>query len=209
MIVNHSAFDALHADAAAPSSWVVRWSHLVTPGGVVLDVACGHGRHARWFHQQNHPVVLVDRAQAAIESIAIPAPACEAVVADIENGPWPFAGRQFDAVVIANYLWRPLMPTLLASLAPGGVLIYETFAQGNETVGKPSRLDFLLRPGELLETCRTLRIVAFEEGFLEGPNGEKPRFVQRIAAVRKAMDATHSGGVLPATASSPPRYPLC
>lgn len=191
-----------------PSSWVVRWSHLVKPGGVVLDVACGHGRHARWFHQQNHPVVLVDRSQAAIESIAIPAHACEAVVADIENGLWPFAGRQFDAVVVANYLWRPLMPTLLHSLARGGVLIYETFAQGNETVGKPSRPDFLLRPGELLETCRSLRIVAFEEGFLEGPNGEKPRFVQRIAAVREAATAAHPGGVVPLAASGLARYPL-
>lgn len=191
-----------------PSPWVVRWSHLVKPGGVVLDVACGQGRHARWFHQQNHPVVLVDRSQAAIESIAIPAHACEAVVADIENGPWPFAGRQFDAVVVANYLWRPLMLTLLDSLAPGGVLIYETFTQGNETVGKPSRPDFLLRPGELLERCRTLRIVAFEEGFLEERGGKKPRFVQRIAAVREAATAAHSGGVVALAASGPARYPL-
>jgi len=175
---------------------------------VVLDVACGHGRHARWFHEQNHPVVLVDRAQAAIESIAIPASACEAVVADIENGPWPFAGRQFDAVVVVNYLWRPLMPTLLASLAPGAVLIYETFAQGNETVGKPSRLDFLLRPGELLDTCRPLRIVAFEDGFLDAPEGKAPRFVQRIAAVREAANKTDSGTELPAAASGPPRYRL-
>ena len=187
---------------------MVRWSHLVQPGGVVLDVACGHGRHARWFHQRNHPVVLVDRSQAAVESIAIPAHACEAVVADIENGPWPFADRQFDAVVVANYLWRPLMPTLLDSLAPGGVLIYETFAQGNETVGKPSSPDFLLRPGELLDTCRTLRIVAFEDGFLEGPAGKKPRFVQRITAVREGEILARSGGVVPLSASGPPRYPL-
>ena len=208
MIVNKPAFDGLHADASAPSAWVRRWSHLVTPGGVVLDVACGHGRHARWFHERNHPLVLVDRAQAAIESIAIPAPACEAVVADIENSPWPFAGRQFDAVVVTNYLWRPLMPTLLDSLAPGGVLIYETFTQGNETVGKPSRPDFLLRPGELLDTCRTLRIVAFEDGFQEAAPGQAARFVQRIAAVREAANAVRSGDVLPATAASPPRYPL-
>lgn len=208
MIVNIPAFDGLHANAAAPSAWVRRWSHLVKPGGVVLDVACGHGRHARWFHERNHPLALVDRSQAAIESIAIPAPACEAVVADIENGPWPFAGRQFDAVVVVNYLWRPLMPTLLDSLAPGGALIYETFTQGNETVGKPSRPDFLLRPGELLAICRDLRIVAFEDGFLEEPGGKAPRFIQRIAAVREAANAAHSGGALPAAASGPPRYRL-
>lgn len=169
-----------------PSEWVKRWSHLARQGGRVLDVACGHGRHAHYFYQENHPVTVVDRAQAAIESIAIPAPACEKVVADIENGPWPFAGRQFDAVVVTNYLWRPLMSTLLASLASGGVLIYETFAQGNETVGKPSRPNFLLHPGELLETCKDLRVVAFEDGFMAGAGGQTPRFVQRIAAVREA-----------------------
>ncbi|MEO7159598.1 MAG: class I SAM-dependent methyltransferase [Polaromonas sp.] len=191
-----------------PSAWVRRWSHLVAERGVVLDVACGHGRHARWFHERNHPLALVDRSQPAIDAIAIPAPACEAVVADIENGPWPFAGRQFDAVVVTNYLWRPLMPTLLGSLAPGGVLIYETFTQGNETLGKPSRPDFLLRPGELLDICRTLRIVAFEDGFEEGPQGQAPRFVQRIAAVREAATSAGLSGAMPPTASCPPRYPL-
>lgn len=170
-----------------PSTWVQRWSHLVPKRGTVLDVACGHGRHARWFYERNHPLALVDRSQEAIDFIANSLPgltdrAVETVVADIEEGPWPFAGRQFDAVVVTNYLWRPLLPTLLASLAPGGVLIYETFTQGNETVGKPSRPDFLLRPGELLEVCKGLRVVAFEEGFHENP----PRFIQRIAAVREA-----------------------
>ena len=186
-----------------PSAWVRRWSHLVTPGGAVLDVACGQGRHARWFHERNHPLALVDRAQTAIESIAIPARTCEAVVADIENGPWPFAGREFAAVVVVNYLWRPLMPTLLASLAPGGVLIYETFAQGNESVGKPSRSDFLLRAGELLEVCQGLRIVAFEDGFEEERPGRSPRFVQRIAAVRAVETAAPDP-----QASRPCRYPL-
>ncbi len=183
----------LHGSEPA-SSWVQRWSQLVKPGGVVLDVACGRGRHAIWFYERNHPVVLVDRSQDAIESIAkvIPASACEAVVADIENGPWPFAGRQFDAMVVTNYLWRPLLPTLRASLAPGGVLIYETFTQGNETVGKPSRPDFLLRTGELLVICEGLRVVAFEDGFHAGPQGQSPRFVQRIAAVREnASGADH------------------
>jgi SAM-dependent methyltransferase len=195
--------DSFHG-TEPPSRWVQRWSHLVAPGGAVLDVACGYGRHARWFHEKNHSVVLVDQSQEAIDSIAIPAPACEAVVADIENGPWPFAGRQFDAVVVTNYLWRPLLPTLLDSLAPGGVLIYETFTQGNETVGKPSRPDFLLRPGELLEVCRSLRVVAFEDGFQEEPQGQAPRFVQRIAAAREAAPPA---GLSPA-ASCPTRYPL-
>ena len=185
-----------------PSAWVQRWSHLVAPGGVVLDVACGYGRHARWFYEQNHPVALVDRAQAAINSIAsiIPAHACEAVVADIENGPWPFVGRQFAAVVVTNYLWRPLFPTLLGSLQPGGVLIYETFTQGNGTVGKPSRPDFLLRTGELLDVCKALRVVAFEDGFQQAADGSAPRFVQRIAAVR-AADAGE-------TVDKPARYTL-
>ena len=182
-----------------PSVWVQRWSHLAAPGGGVLDVACGYGRHARWFYELNHPVALVDLAQAAINSIAsvIPAHTCEAVVADIENGPWPFAGRQFAAVVVTNYLWRPLFPTLLGSLQPGGVLIYETFTQGNETVGKPSRPDFLLRPGELLEVCKALRVVAFEDGFQQAADGSAPRFIQRIAAVR----ATDAG-------AAPARYTL-
>lgn len=192
----------------APSPWVQRWSHLVPDRGVVLDVACGNGRHARWFYERNHPVVLVDRSQAAIESIAIPAQACEAVVADIENGPWPFAGRQFDAVVVTNYLWHPLLPTLLDSLAPGGVLIYETFTQGNETVGKPSRPDFLLCPGELLEVCRGLRVVAFEDGFQEHPQGLLPRFIQRIAAVREIRNRAGRPVSLGQADAHPPRYRL-
>ena len=191
--------DHLQHGSESPSVWIKRWSHLVAPGGGVLVVACGYGRHARWFYERNHPLALVDRAQAAINSIAsvIPATACEAVVADIENGPWPFAGRQFAAVVVTNYLWRPLFPTLLGSLQPGGVLIYETFTQGNETVGKPSRADFLLRPGELLEVCQALRVVAFEEGFQQAADGSAPRFIQRIAAVR----ATSAG-------AAPARYTL-
>ncbi|MES2943595.1 MAG: class I SAM-dependent methyltransferase [Pseudomonadota bacterium] len=172
----------------APSAWVKRWSHLVKPGGLILDVACGQGRHASWFYSLNHAVALVDRSQQAIDSIVIPADFCEKVVADIENGPWPFAGRQFDAVIVTNYLWRPLMPTLLTSLAPGGVLIYETFTQGNETVGKPSRADFLLRTGELLHICQGLRVVAFEDGFQEEAGAASARYIQRIAAVRESAE---------------------
>lgn len=161
----------------APSPWIVRWQHLLAAQCSVLDVACGTGRHMRWFAQRNHAVVGVDRADAAIESAARFG---QAVCADIESGPWPFEGQQFGCVLVANYLWRPLLPVLLGSLAPGGVLLYETFAQGNERVGKPSRPDFLLRPGELLQRCAGLQVVAFEQGFLSEPD----RFVQRIAAVR-------------------------
>ena len=167
----------------APSPWIVRWSHLVPPGGTVLDLACGHGRHLRWFAQRGHPVVGVDRdgdALAALGGVG------ETVLADTENGPWPLAGRQFAAVVVTNYLWRPLFPRILESVAPGGVLLHETFAQGNETVGRPARPDFLLAPGELLRAYASLRVVAFEDGFLEEP----PRFVQRIACVRGAPGPT-------------------
>ncbi len=162
----------------APSSWVQRWTHLIPPHATALDLACGAGRHMRWLKAQGLQVTGVDRSP---EAIAACAGLGELICADIENGPWPLPSRQFGAVVVTNYLWRPLLPAVLASLAPGGVLIYETFAQGHETVGRPSRADFLLRPGELLQAFGTLRTVAYEDGYLENP----ARFVQRIAAVRE------------------------
>lgn len=164
--------------AQAPSDWVRRWSHLVPAGGSVLDVACGHGRHLRWFSQRGHPVTGVDRLA---EAIAAATGWGRAIEADLENGPWPLDGERFDAVVVTNYLWRPLLARMVASVAPGGVLIYETFAAGNETVGKPSRPDFLLREGELLQAVAGLRVVAFEDGFSTHPD----RFVQRVVAVQK------------------------
>ncbi|HSW18512.1 MAG TPA: class I SAM-dependent methyltransferase [Ramlibacter sp.] len=161
------------------SSWIKRWSHLVPVGAPVLDVACGAGRHMRWFAARGHPVTGVDRSAEAISAVA---GIGEAVQADIENGPWPFVGQSFGAVVVTNYLWRALLPSIVASVQPGGALLYETFAAGNETVGKPSRPDFLLQPGELLAACSGLRVVAYEDGFLDAPE----RFVQRIVAVRPA-----------------------
>lgn len=163
------------------SDWVQRWSHLVPAGGTLLDVACGHGRHMRWFAARGHPVTGVDRSPEAIEAVR---GLGEAVLADIENGPWPFAGREFAGVVVTNYLWRPLLPAIVQSVAAGGVLVYETFTVGNETVGKPSNPDFLLQPGELLGACRDLRVIAYEDGYLDRP----ARFVQRIAAVRPLRD---------------------
>jgi len=172
--------DTLHG-THAPSAWLQKWAHLITPQGSVLDVACGAGRHMQFLAQRGHGVTGVDRAPEAIEAAQ---PWGHAVLADIENGPWPFEDLTFDAVIVTHYLWRDLMPTLVASLAPGGVLVCETFAAGNETVGKPSRPDFLLKAGELLQVCADLRVVAYEDGFLQAPE----RFVQRIVAVRESTD---------------------
>ena len=150
-----------------------------------------------WFAAQGFQVTGVDRSADAAQTARAYG---EFVLADIENDAWPLmrAGlpRQFDGVVVTNYLWRALFPTILQSLAPGGVLLYETFATGNETVGKPSRPDFLLQPGELLQVCQKLEVVAYENGFLTTPE----RFVQRIVAVAPAP------GKVPDGAS--PRHPL-
>jgi SAM-dependent methyltransferase len=160
-----------------PSPWVARWAPLIAAGGSVLDVACGSGRHLRWLAAQGFRVTGVDRDAAALAPLG---GLGRVVTADIENGPWPFVGEVFDAVVVTHYLWRPLMPTLIASLADGGLLVYETFAVGNEAFGKPSNPAFLLRPAELLEHARGLHVVAYEDGLLADP----PRRVQRLVARR-------------------------
>lgn len=163
----------------AASPWLLRWSHLIAPKGRVLDVAAGSGRHARWLADRGFAVTAIDRDAAAMQALA---DCAETIVADIESGPWPLAGRSFDAVLVTNYLWRPLLPAIVAATGPGGVLLYETFAAGNESVGRPARPDFLLERAELLRVAAGLRIVAFEDGFLADPD----RFVQRIVAVREA-----------------------
>lgn len=180
-----------HHLVSEPSAWVKRWTHLLPVGASVLDIACGHGRHMKWLTGQGCHCVGIDRSTQAIESASRYGTALQA---DIENGPWPFSCKgepqTFDAVIVTNYLWRPLFPTLLASLAPGGLLLYETFAYGNETVGKPSRPDFLLKPAELLQWCQNFQVIAFEDGFLACP----ARFVQRIAAI-KPIATTESGQI--------------
>ncbi|MBW0447500.1 class I SAM-dependent methyltransferase [bacterium M00.F.Ca.ET.228.01.1.1] len=184
-----------------PSPWVRHWAHLVAAGGAVLDVASGAGRHARFFASLGHPVTAIDRDAAALNTLA-DEPLVTPVVADLENAPWPLpAEAKFAAVVVTNYLHRPLSARLIESLAPGGVLVYETFAQGNERVGKPSNPAFLLAPGELLELVRgRLRVVAFQDGFLAQP---RPAYVQRICAI---LEADRSGN--PAQAAPPPCYEL-
>jgi len=164
----------------SPSPWVRRWAGLIRSGGCVLDVACGYGRHLRYLSSLGLAVVGVDRDETALAASRQTA-GVEIHVADIESGPWPFAPGRFDGVVVTNYLHRPIFPSLIEALAPGGVLIYETFAAGNERYGRPINPDFLLRPGELLERARPLEVLAFEQGLIESP---KRAVVQRICAVR-------------------------
>ncbi|MDE2372495.1 MAG: class I SAM-dependent methyltransferase [Burkholderiales bacterium] len=164
----------------SPSPWVQRWAHLIAPGASVLDLACGRGRNALWLAARGHAVTGVDRDAAALESLRGRA---EVIVADIEGGPWPLAQRRFGAVVVTHYLWRPLWPRILDTIEPGGLLIYETFASGQQALGRPSRSDFLLRHGELLEVCAGLRIVAYEDGLEQRDAAAAPCCIQRIAAV--------------------------
>ena len=170
----------VHSHPDTPSKWVERWAPLIAPGGRVLDVASGSGRHARALAARGFEVDAIDRDAQALSALA-GVPRVTARCADIENGPWPCARAAYAGVVVTNYLHRPLFPDLLAALAPGGVLIYETFAAGNERFGRPSNPAFLLKPGELLEVIRgRLRVVAYEDLEVEDP---KPAMVQRICAI--------------------------
>ncbi len=173
---DHDAMDRL-------SAWIARFASLIPSGGTVLDLAAGGGRHARYFLKRGHPVVAIDRKTGALEDLAA-RPYAEVIEADLEDGsPWPLGPRRFEAVVVANYLHRPVLPAIVGAVAPGGVLLYETFAQGNEKFGKPSNPDFLLKPGELLDAVTgTLRVLAFEDLIVDEP---KPAVVQRICARRE------------------------
>jgi SAM-dependent methyltransferase len=165
----------------APEPWVARFAALVPADGAVLDLACGGGRHGRLFAARGHPVTLLDRDTGGVADLA-GRPGIEIVTADLEDGsPFPLAGRRFAAIVGTNYLYRPLFPVLIDALAPGAVLIWQTFARGNERFGKPSNPDFLLKPGELLEAVRgRLTVVAYEHGEVAVP---RPAVIQRICAV--------------------------
>jgi SAM-dependent methyltransferase len=176
-------------DLDAPSPWVTRWARLI-PQGAVLDLASGRGRHARHLASLGHEVLALDRDREALAALA-GVPGVQTLCADLEAGSWPLAGRSFAGIVVCNYLHRPLLPRLADSLEPGGVLIYETFAVGNERYGRPSNPAFLLRPGELLEAFgNSLTVVAFEQGLVSSP---KPAVVQRICAARAPAAALAIG----------------
>lgn len=170
-------------DLKAPSAWVARWADRVPAAGRVLDIACGNGRHARFFAARGHPVEAVDRDPEKLATLA-GVPGITTRCTDLEGGPWPYGGQQFAGIVVVNYLHRPLFPHLMTALAPGGALIYETFAVGTEKFGRPCNPDFLLKPGELLEVVRgRLRVIAYEDLFVSDP---RPAMVQRICAINSA-----------------------
>lgn len=176
---------SLHLPASTPSAWVRRFASLIPAGGEVLDLACGGGRHSRWLAALGYRVEAVDRDVSGLGDL--PANGLVHVrQADLETGIWPYDRRQFSAIVVTNYLFRPRLPVLLAALADPGVLIYETFMAGNERYGRPSNPDFLLQPQELLDWARgnALSVVAFEEGDVDLP---KPAMVQRLCAVRGVL----------------------
>lgn len=159
------------------SPWITTWASLVPAGAAVLDIAAGKGRHTRFFAGRGHPVTAVDRDVSGLSA----ADNIEIIAADLEDGsPWPLAGRKFGAVVVTNYLHRALFPMLFEALQPEGVLLYETFMAGNERFGKPSRPEFLLNDGELLDLVRgRFSVIAYEARMISDP---KMAMVQRIAA---------------------------
>ncbi len=169
-------------DIVEPSSWVARFAPLIARGGPVLEVACGRGRHTRWLEARGHRVTGIDRDRAALAASG----ASETIVCDLEahadpREVWPLRGRRFAAVLVTNYLHRPLFGLLIDALDEGGVLIYETFARGNQRFGKPSNPAFLLEDGELLARCGALSVVAYEDGLVTAP---RPASIQRICAIR-------------------------
>jgi SAM-dependent methyltransferase len=188
-----------HSPITAVSPWIARFAPLVPrqgpSGGTVLDVAAGGGRNARHFLACGYSVLALDRDLAGLMDLSATC-GCKLMEADLETGaPFPLAGRQFAGVVATNYLHRPILPALVAAVEPGGVLLYETFAVGNERFGHPRNPDFLLRPGELLEAVRgALDVVAFEEGYVSEP---KPAVVQRICARHPSPDLDRPAELFP------------
>ncbi len=182
-----AAAETRHLRVSEPSPWVRRFAALVPASGWVLDLASGNGRNARHFLALGYRVVALDRTVEPLADLAR-APGAEVIQADLEDGspmfdpPGPLAGRTFAGIVVTNYLYRPILTHLVERLTPGGVLIYETFARGNERFTRPRNPDFLLKSGELLDLARgRLQVVAYEHGIVERDSA--PAVVQRLAAV--------------------------
>ncbi len=182
-----------HLNVTEPSPWVRRFLHLIPMGGTVLDLACGGGRHPRLFLRNGLKAVALDRDSAPVADLKSD-PNAEIIRADLENGaPWPLEGRRFNAVVVVNYLYRPLFPNLIDSVTEGGVFIYETFARGNEAFTKPRNPDHLLKSGELLDLVDgKMQVIAYEHGIIE--RGPLPGVVQRICAVKDLNSSERKDG---------------
>jgi len=182
-----------HLRISDPSPWIVRFAPLIKTGGTALDLAAGGGRHTRHLASLGLKVTAADKVTEPLAGID-----AEIIEADLEDGgPWPFEKRTFDGIVVTNYLYRPTLENLLANLAPGGVLIYETFARGNELFARPRNPDHLLKSGELLELVRgRLQVVAYEHG--QKDSQPLPGVVQRICAVND----------LAAKGEEPPFHPI-
>jgi len=176
------ANDHSHHATSGPSPWISRFAGLAPARAPVVDIACGGGRHGRLFLERGHPVLFADRDVSGVSDLA-GNPGVEIVEADFEGDhEWPFADRRFGAVVVVNYLWRPILPRLIDMVGPGGVFLYETFALGNEAYGRPRNPDFLLRPGELLEAVRGhLDVIAYGQCLRQDPS---PAVIQHLAARR-------------------------
>ena len=174
-----------------PAPWVARFAALIAPDARVLDLASGYGRNSRYLAGLGHRVLAVDRDETALAALATAAlataaPRIETLHADLEGAGWPLAGQTFDAVIVTHYLHRPLFSHIAAALGPGAVLLYETFARGNEKHGRPSNPEFLLEPNELLDRfAGSLHVIAFEQGYVAQPF---PAVVQRLCAVGRARE---------------------
>ncbi|NQU57927.1 MAG: class I SAM-dependent methyltransferase [Rhodospirillales bacterium] len=199
---------ARHLRITDPSPWVVRFAPLIKAGGTALDLACGGGRHARHLLDLGYGVVALDRSTDTLTDLAN-RPGCDVICADLEHpepifqNPGVLSGRTFDGIVVVNYLHRPLLAGLLNALAPGGVLIYETFARGNEVFTRPRNPDHLLKSGELLGLAEgTLQVVAYEHGIVE--KGPLPGVIQRLCA-KKAEGSSGRDDGEPAPSSLFPK----
>ena len=175
-----------HTELVSASAWIERWHKNFGSGSKVLDLACGGGRHGRLFLEKGATVTFIDIDTAGVSDL-VAHDRAEVVQADLESNPWPLDDRQFDAIVVTNYLHRPLFPRLIAAVAPGGWLFYETFAVGNERYGRPTNPDFLLKHDELKnQVSGELEVIGYAHSMRVLP---KRAVMQHIAAQRPLSTA--------------------